>query len=245
MVVTGLTLAVLLLASAITISIYYGTTSSPSGGNVAADEERSSTSTWTAPPAPEPVIEGWQVGYNERSQFAYDVPQSWNVLPAEQSYTISGVRNVTFHGLVDGPSYRCDNRTLVAGRVVSAWVDAETTMSNAAKSFYEKARTDFYATNGVAPEISFETAEPRETTVDGFDAVRLSGTVTLGDERNSSNEAAGCLPTKVTMATLVVKAEEHYVVLVASADSERPAASPSAPGEDVVPRIVDSARTVR
>ncbi|SFD77161.1 hypothetical protein SAMN04487819_10352 [Actinopolyspora alba] len=243
-VVTGLTLAALLLASAITISIHYGTASSPSGGNVAADEERSSTTARTAPPAPEPEIDGWQVGYNERSRFAYDVPRDWSVLPSERSYTISGVPNVTFHGLVDGPSYRCGDRTLVAGRVVSALVEDEKPMSKTAEGLFEEAVTDFYATNGVDPDVSFEPAEPRETTVEGFDAVRLSGTVTLGGERSGDGKT-GCLPEKATMATLVVQAREHYVVLVASADSERPASAPSAPGEKVVPRIVDSARTVR
>ncbi|MGJ7906167.1 hypothetical protein ACOQFL_06765 [Actinopolyspora sp. H202] len=238
-VITGLALAVLLLASAITISIYYGTASSPSGGNVAAGEESASATNWIPPPAPEAEIEGWQVAYNRRIQLAYDVPPDWNVYPSDEQYSIPEFGELTFRGLVDGPSYRCDGTPLVGGRVVSTRLSTGKTMPEAATALLNTAKKNFYTTNGVAQHVSIETGEPRETTVEGFEAVRLSGTVTL------HGEGARCVPTQATMAALVIKARDDYVVLVASADSERPASSPSAPGERLVPRIIDTARPVR
>ncbi|KGI81879.1 hypothetical protein IL38_09135 [Actinopolyspora erythraea] len=237
--ITGLTLAVLMLAGAITIGIYYGTTS-PRSGEVAAGGDRPSTTTWTPPPAPEPRIDGWQVGYNRRIQLAYDVPGNWQVLPSDQRYSIPELGDMTFHGLVDGPSYQCGGATLVGGRAVSTRVLAEDTMSRTAEAFFDAAGANFYASGGDARNISLDLDEPRETTVEGYDAVRLSGTVRL-----PADGEARCLPTEATMAVLVVEARDDYVVLVASADSERPAPSPEARGDRIVPRIVESARPVR
>ncbi|SDP45879.1 hypothetical protein SAMN04487905_104199 [Actinopolyspora xinjiangensis] len=239
-VITGLTLAVLMLVGAITISIYYGTTSSPTNGDTAAGGDLPSTTTWTPPPAPEPRIDGWQVGYNRRIQLAYDVPENWNVLPSDQRYSIPELGDMTFRGLVDGPSYQCGGTTLVGGRAVSTRVLAEDTMSRTAEAFFDAAGANFYDPGGDARDISLEPGEPRETTVEGYDAVRLSGTVKL-----PADGGAKCVPTEATMAVLVVEARDDYVVLVASADSERPAPSPNARGDRIVPRIVESARPVR
>lgn len=219
------------------LGIYHGT-AEPTGRETAGAGNRTTSPTWTPPEAPEPRIEGWQVGYNSESQLAYDVPADWNVLDSEQEYSIPSLGDITFHGLVDGPYYDCGGRKVVGGRAISTTVKPDRSMSETAKKFLRRSGRHFYTDGGSAEEVSVNAEEPRDADVEGFEAVRISGTVKMP-------EASRCLPTEAKISALVVRAENSYVVLVASADSERPASSPSAPGERTVPRVLDSARPVR
>lgn len=236
-VIGVLALVVVLLGSAVGLGIYYGT-AEPRGQEATGAGNRTTSPTWTPPGAPEPRIEGWQVGYNSESQLAYDVPENWNVLDSEREYSIPSLGDITFHGLVDGPYYDCGGKKVVGGRAVSTTVKPDRSMSETAKKFLRRSGRHFYTAGGNAEEVSVNAEEPRDADVEGFEAVRISGTVKMP-------EASRCLPTEAEISTLVVQAENSYVVLVVSADSERPASSPSASGERTVPRVLDSARPVR
>ncbi len=236
--IVALTLAAVLLVGAVGLGVYYGAVR-PSHDNAApAGGTESPSTTRNAPEAPAPRIHGWQVGYNPRNRLAYDVPSDWNVLDPSRGYSVPALGDVTFHGLVDGPYYQCAGERRTAGRVVSTAVEPDRSMAETAREFLRRSGRNFYAAGGAESEVSVETGTPSTTDVGGFEAVRLSGTVRVP-------ESSPCLPTKARIATLVIRAKDTYVVLLAGADSLRPDSSPPAEGEELVPRILDSARPVR
>ncbi|WP_242687247.1 MULTISPECIES: hypothetical protein [unclassified Actinopolyspora] len=236
-VIGVLALVIVLLGSAVGLGIYYGT-SRPAEQQAAGAGSRTTSPPRTTPGAPEPRIEGWQVGYNSEGQLAYDVPGNWNVLGSEREYSIPSLGDVTFHGLVDGPYYDCGGKRVVGGRAISTTVKPDRSMSETAEEFLLRSGRHFYTAGGSSGEVSVNAEQPRDADVEGFEAVRISGTVEMP-------ETSPCLPTEAEISALVVQAKNSYVVLVVSADSERPASSPPAAGERTVPRVLDSARPVR
>ncbi len=227
--------AVLMLASGVTAALMVGGTPQQPAPQAAPPPPPAASTTFVPPAAPEPVVPGWQVAYNPQGQIAYDVPPDWQVLPENDTWAAPSLGNVVFQGLSNGVPYTCGGG-FVRGQVGSTAVEQSQPIDVTANQFADLVGREIYRTT--SPQMDLQVAPPQPLQIDGVEAVRVDATATLPPGNP-------CLPTEATISTVVLKAKESFVVVVAGADSAGGPPEPPAPGAEVVGQIVESTRPVR